>query len=297
MRVLLVAGSPEPSSPALLSSLAREAGTVVAVDRGADACRAAGVVPDAFCGDADTVNPETLRWLRARVAGGENGGSSTPLPASSVVASDEGTGRSSSARVRLCPDISPSKDRSACGADRSPAPDVLMRVTPADDVHEVPEIHGLYGELGIRLFPPAKYDTDLSLAFSCARQLAAERDEPLEVTVTCASAGRMDHALAVFGVLAANADLAPRLVEDAFECRILSPRGTGTWVMGEDASGLHFSFVALADGTLVSEAGMRWCLDRFRVDALRDRGISNVIESSEASVTCHEGILAAFLTS
>ena len=248
MRVLLVAGSPEPSSAATLSELAREAETVVALDRGAEACRAAGIVPDAFCGDADTVSADTLAWVRDH--------------ASASAAATTGQ---------------------------------HLDVTPADDVRETPQIRGLHGELGIRLFPPAKYDTDLSLGFACARQIASERGEDLEVTVTCASAGRMDHALAVFGVLASNADLAPSLVEDAFTCRILSPRGTQTWELGERACGCHFSFVALADASVVSERGMRWELDHFRVDALRDRGISNVIDADDAAITCHVGIVAAFL--
>lgn len=226
MRVLLVAGSPAPSSSALVSRLSAESDLVLAVDRGADACRAAGVVPGAFCGDADTVSADGLAWVRdqARRREGED-------------------------------------------------------------------------EMPIRLFPPAKDDTDLSLVFSCARELAAERGEALEVTVTCASAGRMDHALAVFGVLTKNADLAPRLVEDEFECRILAPVGATTWELGEGALGHHFSFVALADDTCVSEMGLRWELDHFRVDALRDRGISNVVDAADACVTCHEGVLAAFLIS
>lgn len=226
MRVLLVAGSPAPSSSALVSRLSAESDLVLAVDRGADACRAAGVVPGAFCGDADTVSADGLAWVRdqARRREGED-------------------------------------------------------------------------EMPIRLFPPAKDDTDLSLGFSCARVLAAERGEALEVTVTCASAGRMDHALAVFGVLTKNADLAPRLVEDEFECRILAPVGATTWELGEGALGHHFSFVALADDTCVSEMGLRWELDHFRVDALRDRGISNVVDAADACVTCHEGVLAAFLIS
>ena len=226
MRVLLVAGSPAPSSSALVSRLSAESDLVLAVDRGADACREAGVGPGAFCGDADTVSADGLVWVRdqARRREGED-------------------------------------------------------------------------EMPIRLFPPAKDDTDLSLGFSCARELAAERGEALEVTVTCASAGRMDHALAVFGVLTKNADLAPRLVEDEFECRILAPMGVTTWELGEGALGHHFSFVALADDTCVSEMGLRWELDHFRVDALRDRGISNVVDAADACVTCHEGVLAAFLIS
>lgn len=248
----------------------------MAVDRGADACREAGVAPDSFCGDADTVSPETLSWL--------------------------------------------------CGREgATPDDEPRLAVTPADDVRDVPEIHGLHavpaapsaekgvragtdaaapsvekgvragGLRGVRLFEPAKYDTDLSLGFSCCRQLAREMGESLEVVVTCASGGRMDHALAVFGVLAANADLSPVLVEDDFECRILAPGHRAAWELGPDARGRHFSFVALADATCVSERGMRWELDHFHVDALRDRGISNVVERADATVTCHAGILAAFL--
>lgn len=249
MRILLVAGSPEPSSGTLVSSLAGSADFVMAVDRGADVCRSAEVRIDALCGDADTVSADALAWIREAGA-------------------------------------------------------------------------------GVRRFPPAKDDTDLALAFRCVRELcgiggvarttsggvqtglwdggdfgrldasvlAAPADGFVsEVVVTCASAGRMDHALAVFGVLADNADLAPRLVEDAFECRVLSPAGSELWSLGEDATGRHFSFVALADDTVVSETGMRWNLERFHVDALRDRGISNVIEAGDATVSCHKGILAAFL--
>ena len=249
MRVLLVAGSPEPSSPGLVARLSREAELVMAIDRGAEACRAAGVAPSAFCGDADTVSPETLAWVRDRLG------------------------------------------------ERPSAPDGPLAVTPADERRDIPEVRGLHGWQGIRLFEPAKYDTDLSLGFSCARQVASEQGEPLAVTLTCASAGRMDHALAVFGVLAANADLAPVLVEDAFTCNILSPRGATTWQLGEKAQGKHFSFVALADGSCVSEQGMRWELDHFRVDALRDRGISNIVDTKNASITCHKGVIAAFLIS
>ncbi len=243
MRALLVAGSPEPSSPELVAGLAKECDLVVAVDRGAEACRAAGVVPHAFCGDADTVSADTLAWIR--------------------------------------------------GLRGSDAPE--LSVVPADDVRETPEVGQMGESFGIRLFPPAKYDTDLSLAFSCARELAAELGEPLEVRLTCASAGRMDHALAVFGVLASNADLAPVLMEDVFTCHILSSKGAAKWTFDESACDRHFSFVALADGSLVSETGMRWNLDRYRVDALRDRGISNVIDEVGATITCHEGIVAAFL--
>lgn len=245
MRVLLVAGSPEPSSPALVASLAAEADLVIAVDCGAQICRAAGIVPGAFCGDADTVSPDTLAWVRASI-----------------------------------PEL---------GANGK------ERVVPADEAHDVPQIFGLSAARGMHVFSPAKYDTDLSLAFSCVRFATRETQERPQVVVTCASGGRMDHALAVFGVLAANADLAPRLVEDSSECHILAPGGIRTWELGPCALGRTFSFVALSDGTIVSERGMRWELNRFCVDALRDRGVSNVVIEPDARITCHFGVVAAFL--
>lgn len=218
MRLLLVAGSPEPSSPAFVQRLAESVEFVLAVDRGAEVCRSAGIAPDAFCGDADTVSADTLAWIK-------------------------------------------------------------------EAAHN------------IELYEPAKDDTDLSLAFDCARNIARAHKQDLELAVTCASAGRMDHALAVFGVLAQNADLAPVLIEDAFECQILSPNGCPVWEFAESEQGSSFSFVALSDGAQVSLDGMRWELDHKRLDALRDLGISNVIDEPDASITVHKGIVAAFLLS
>lgn len=216
MRVLLVAGSPEPSSAELVVKLAQSVDFVIAVDRGAEVCRSASLAPDAFCGDADTVSAQTLSWIK-------------------------------------------------------------------DQTNNV------------RLFNPAKDDTDLSLSFSAARQVAQEHNEELEIILTCASAGRMDHALAVFGVLAANADFAPVLIEDSFECQILSPRGCPVWEFAESEQGSSFSFVPLSDGSQVSLDGMRWELDHKRLDALCDLGISNIIDEPDASITVHKGIVAAFL--
>ena len=64
LRALVVAGSPGPSSPALLAALADDADYVVCADGGADACRAAGVAPDVFCGDSDSASSEAAAWAR-----------------------------------------------------------------------------------------------------------------------------------------------------------------------------------------------------------------------------------------
>ena len=62
-RVLVVAGSPEPSSPELLRRLVSDVDRVVAVDRGLDACIAADVTPNDFVGDADSASPVSLSRL------------------------------------------------------------------------------------------------------------------------------------------------------------------------------------------------------------------------------------------
>ena len=64
LRALVVAGSPEPSSPELLVALADDADYVICADGGADACRAAGAAPDVFCGDSDSASSETAAWAR-----------------------------------------------------------------------------------------------------------------------------------------------------------------------------------------------------------------------------------------
>ena len=64
LRALVVAGSPEPSSPELVARLAEAADYVIAADAGADACRAAGVKPDLFCGDDDSASEDAAAWAR-----------------------------------------------------------------------------------------------------------------------------------------------------------------------------------------------------------------------------------------
>ncbi len=214
-RVLVVDGSPLPSSAGLVGRLAAASDYVVAADKGAEALLAAGVPADIFCGDADSVSEETAAWARA---------------------------------------------------------------------HSSAEI----------LFPSEKYDTDLGLALACARHEAARRGTSARVTVTCASGGRPDHALAVVGLLAQNADLSPRIVEDGYECRVLSPQGTASWrIAGRE--GATFSLVALREGTVASERGFRWELDHRRLALLADLGISNVVAADAAEVECHAGVAAAYL--
>lgn len=216
LRVLVIDGSPEPSSPGMVAALADSADYVVCADGGADVCRAAGVVPDVFCGDSDSASSEAVAWARSA--------------------------------ARTCVD-----------------------------------------------FPAEKYATDLALALDCARHEAARRGAPLALTLTCASGGRPDHALAVVGLLASAGSSSARIVEDGYEMRVVSAEGESSWELGEDAVGRTFSAVAVAPGTRVDERGMRWELDDKPMGLLDDLGISNVVTSADARITCRAGAVAAFL--
>ena len=214
--VLVVCGSPEPSSAGLVAALAEETDYVIACDAGASVCRAAGVVPDAFVGDGDSAGDDVLGWVRT----------------------------------------------------------VSARCIT---------------------FPPAKYATDLALAIDAARHEATRRKARLELVLTCAAGGRPDHAIAVIGQLLKAADAAPRMIEDGFELRVLSPDGEPFWRLGKAALNHTFSAVPLLPATVVSEQGMQWELDHRELPALGDEGISNVITTANAKVTCHAGAIAAYL--
>lgn len=64
LEVLIVGGSPEVVSHTTLSTCAQSADYLIAVDRGADTCHAAGVIPQLALGDFDSATPETLAWLK-----------------------------------------------------------------------------------------------------------------------------------------------------------------------------------------------------------------------------------------
>lgn len=216
LRALVVAGSPQASSPRLVSDLASRADYVIAADGGADVLMRAGVRPDVFCGDADSASGDAVAWAR-----------------------------------------------SVAGRDIA--------------------------------FPVEKYATDLALAIDCARHEAARRNARLELTVTSASGGRPDHALAVIGQLAAVSEASPLLAEDGFACRVLSPEGLATWKLSEGDVGSTFSAIAVAEGTVASERGFKWELDHRALPLLGDEGVSNVVVAPDSAVTCHAGRLACFL--
>ena len=215
-RILLIGGSPEPSSISTVIAASASCDKVVAVDRGLDIAMSAGLRPDLFCGDADSVSP---------VAAG-------------VVSAAELDDSSLSFEVER--------------------------------------------------YDPFKDSSDLSLAFKAIYERWGETD----VVCTCLSGGRPDHALAVIGCLSRADQTNVSLVEDGFEARVL--RAGDSWPI-DDAQSRRFSVLALTEHTIVSESGMHWDLDHQAVPLLSDWGISNYVDAPNASVTCYEGCLIAFL--
>ena len=143
------------------------------------------------------------------------------------------------------------------------------------------------GELAAERYDPHKDDTDLGLALGAVRA----RWGAVTVRATCASGGRPDHLLGVLGRLAAW-EGPVELAEDGMRGRVL--RAGEAWEI-EGAAGAAFSVVPLSPGTVLSERGMRWELDRAPVALLSDLGISNVVEAPRAEVSCHEGCAVVYL--
>lgn len=198
-----------------------------------------------------------------------------------------------------------------CAAPAPGGPDLVGRLAPSADLviavdgggsvcfeaGVVPDIlvgdfDSLPGSLlddfvsqGVRVveFPADKDETDLALALDVARREGVDR-----VTVTAASAGRLDHTLAVVGTLAAAADLRPRLREPELRGWVLStalaPRITLKGV------GATVSILAPGWGATVSVRGVRWPLAKAELAPLSVLGMSNVIvDSAGAVIEVHAG--------
>ena len=138
----------------------------------------------------------------------------------------------------------------------------------------------------VERYNPHKDDTDLGLAL----RAIGERWPGAELLCTCLTGGKPDHFLAVLGRLAIW-DAPISIEEDGFSARILHT--SDAWeLLGR--AGDRFSFIPLSPEAIVSESGMEWTLDRKPVPLLSDLGISNVLHQ-DATITCHEGTLVAYV--
>ena len=155
-------------------------------------------------------------------------------------------------------------------------------LSPAD----LERLNGFGAE--IRRFPAEKDSSDLELAVAEARRRGAT-----SVVLTAATSGRLDHTLAVLGVLSASADLASRLVDPQLEVWTLSASGRETIALsGVDAT---LSLLAFGAPAMVSAQGVVWELDAARIEPTSSRGLSNRIGASgQARITAVSGVVLVF---
>lgn len=134
------------------------------------------------------------------------------------------------------------------------------------------------------VYNPHKDDTDLSLAIGEVVNRGYS-----SVIATSLLGGRIDHQLAVVGVLNSFVSNDIWWAEDDMIGRFLSSEGPCDLVLNEACRDKTFSCISLEDSTYVTEQGARWNVDRLCLDALSDRGVSNIAESDEARIHIHEG--------
>ena len=136
-------------------------------------------------------------------------------------------------------------------------------------------------------FSADKDVSDLELAVIEARSRGAT-----SITVTAASAGRMDHALAGLGVLASACDLSPHLAEPEVDIWVLSSEGRGSLLL--EGAGATISLVAFGASAVVSAKGVVWELDEISLDPTSSLGLSNRIgDGGCAQIAVSEGVILA----
>lgn len=60
--------------------------------------------------------------------------------------------------------------------------------------------------------------------------------------------------------------------------------------------GHTFSVLSACEGTCVSETGVRYPLCEHNIEVFSGLGVSNVMESADAVVTCHSGALLVMVS-
>jgi len=134
-------------------------------------------------------------------------------------------------------------------------------------------------------FSAKKDATDLELAIAEARAAGAT-----QLVVTCATAGRLDHTLAVVGALARSTELRPEIEEPQLSAWMLSADGRNELRLGP--LGATVSLVALLGSAVVSVSGVEWPLDRAVLPPSSGLGVSNIVsEEAGCCVTVHQGVL------
>jgi thiamine pyrophosphokinase len=137
-------------------------------------------------------------------------------------------------------------------------------------------------------FPADKDASDLELAVAEARRRGATA-----LVLTAASSGRLDHTLAVLGVLASAADLWPHLAEPELDVWALAPTGRGSIVVsGADST---ISLLPFGGPAVVTTKGAVWDVVAEELDPASSRGLSNRIgPSGTARIRVSAGVVLLF---
>ena len=111
---------------------------------------------------------------------------------------------------------------------------------------------------------------------------------PREIVVTAATAGRLDHTLAVVAALAAAADLQPQISDPEVAGWLLAPSGRRDLTL--KGVGSTVSLMAWGGTALVSARGVRWPLERAELGPESTLGVSNrLCSTSGATFSAHQG--------
>ncbi|HET6352084.1 MAG TPA: thiamine diphosphokinase [Coriobacteriia bacterium] len=133
----------------------------------------------------------------------------------------------------------------------------------------------------IEQHPVDKDVTDLDLALDYV-----VRAGHTDAVVTACTAGRIDHALAVFGSLSVSA-LRVRIDEPELGCWFLAADRRAAVDLG--GAGATVSVLPLSEAATVTCSGVRWPLDHAHLRHLDSWGMSNIIECEAAHFEVHEG--------
>lgn len=127
--------------------------------------------------------------------------------------------------------------------------------------------------------------SDLDLAVAAAVRLGA-----VEITVTAAFAGRVDHTLAALGTLLRPGDVRVRAVEPGWWAEAVSAEGGGHGVLEFRVStGALVSLVSPGGASGVTTEGLDYPLAGGSLRPLSSYGISNVATDGTARVRVSEG--------
>ncbi len=126
--------------------------------------------------------------------------------------------------------------------------------------------------------------TDLEKAVAFARRHGAT-----SIDITCATGGRVDHAIANFSVLTANRGFgALRVVDDQFEVSLVEQQATVS-----ARPGTVVSLIAIGDCTGVTTSGLRWDLHGHTLP-FSAYGVHNEIVADTATISVETGDLLLF---